>query len=111
MAWMGMATNGPMPGMASADDVRSLSTLQVDQAEVLFLQRMITHHEGGIQMAQAVIELSDRPEVTRLAQTMIDSQTSEVKAMSDMLRARGAAVPEPLPAMDMSHADHAQSGS
>ena len=103
MAWMGMPNNGPMPGMASADDVKSLSTLPVDQAEVKFLQLMITHHQGGIQMAQGVLALTDRPEVARLAQTIIDSQTGELKVMTDMLRARGASVPDPLPAMDMSH--------
>jgi uncharacterized protein (DUF305 family) len=111
MAWMGMPTNGPMPGMASADDVKSLSTLPVDEVEVKFLQLMITHHQGGIQMAQGAIELTDRPEVVRLAQTIIDSQTGELKVMTDMLEARGASVPEPLPEMDMSHAAHAQSGS
>ncbi len=103
MAWMGMATNGPMPGMASADDVRSLSTLPVAEAEVKFLQLMISHHQGGIQMAQGVIDLTDRPEVVRLAQTIIASQTGELKVMTDMLTARGASVPAPLPAMDMSH--------
>ena len=83
MAWMGMPTNGPMPGMASADDVKSLSTLPVDEVEVKFLQLMITHHQGGIQMAQGAIELTDRPEVVRLAQTIIDSQTGELKVVMD----------------------------
>ena len=87
MAWMGH--DGPMPGMATRAEIDSLSTLPVDEAEVEFLQLMIRHHEGGIEMAEAILERTDRPEVERLATAIIESQESEIKQMQELLAERG----------------------
>jgi len=65
-------------------------------AEVLFLQLMIRHHEGGIQMAQGLLKLSDRPEVRTMAQSIVDGQGAEIRQMKDMLAQRGA---QPLPSI------------
>ena len=55
MAWMGMPTNGPMPGMASADDVKSLSTLPVDEAT---LKAFIAAFEEGPQTPEPAASCS-----------------------------------------------------
>lgn len=106
MAWMsghahGGATTAPaaagssaMPGMASPQDLTDLKQAQGKQAEVLFLQLMIRHHQGGVEMAQGLLNLSDRSEVVSMAQKIVDGQTAEIKLMTDMLKQRGA---EPLP--------------
>lgn len=77
-----------MPGMASDDQVAELRTLRGTAAEVKFLELMIEHHRGGVEMAQAVVPLTDRAEVQQLAQTIIDGQQSEIAAMQELLAQR-----------------------
>jgi uncharacterized protein (DUF305 family) len=91
-------TAGPasMPGMASTADLTRLKAARGPAAEILFLQLMIRHHEGGVQMAKAVLNLSDREDVRTMAQHIADSQTSEIGLMSDMLKKRGA---QPYPSI------------
>ncbi|MFI6597109.1 DUF305 domain-containing protein [Nonomuraea sp. NPDC050536] len=104
MAWMAahggghgpVAAGGSMPGMASPQDLTRLKDAQGTAAEVLFLQLMIRHHEGGVQMAQGLVKLSNRDEVVSMAQKIINGQTGEIKLMTDMLHQRGA---QPLPSI------------
>jgi uncharacterized protein (DUF305 family) len=59
-------------------------------AEILFLQLMIRHHEGGIIMAQAVLALSNSREVEQLARSIGDGQRAEIAEMRNLLAVRGA---------------------
>ena len=93
MAWMGHPMEGRMPGMATPGQINHLREASSEEADKLFLQLMIPHHQAAIPMARAVIEDTDRPEVERLAETMISSQKAEIKIMQDMLRKRGAKPP------------------
>ena len=77
-----------MPGMASAADLKRLDAANGVEAERLFLQLMIAHHRGGIQMAQAVLERTNRPEVVTLAQAIKTAQTAEIEQMTTLLKAR-----------------------
>ena len=96
-----MNGQGLMMGMADQSDVNALRTLPVDKAEVSFLQLMIRHHQGGIEMAQSVLERSPRSEVAHLAVAIVKGQQSEVMYMQTLLAKRGAA---PLaPPMQMDH--------
>ncbi|RJL32859.1 DUF305 domain-containing protein [Bailinhaonella thermotolerans] len=99
MTWMsghghGAAKPGPgtglMPGMATAEELRRLRSLKGAEAEVFYLQLMIRHHKGGVEMAQAVLRLTDRPEVRALAQGMVNTQQGEITLMTDLLRRRDA---------------------
>ncbi len=90
MAWMGHATDGPMPGMASAEEMASLRELPPAAADRRFLERMIRHHEGGLRMAQSGIDLAEQPVVRRLAQTILAGQQSEIAVMEKMLDAMAA---------------------
>lgn len=85
MGGAGQMTSGDMPGMASHSELRRLRTADGDQAESLFLQLMIRHHEGGIEMARAVRSVGKQPQVLDLAQKMIDSQASEIAQMRAQL--------------------------
>ncbi|MFF5212622.1 DUF305 domain-containing protein [Streptosporangium sp. NPDC000396] len=103
MAWMaghghGGAAGAPatMPGMASEEELKRLREATGKDQEILFLQLMIRHHEGGVQMARALLKLSDRDEVVTTAQHIVDGQAGEIKLMTDMLRQRGA---QPLPSI------------
>ncbi|GIH59742.1 DUF305 domain-containing protein [Microbispora siamensis] len=105
MAWMaghghgGAATTvpapGTMPGMATEEEMNRLRQATGRDAEILFLQLMIRHHQGGVEMAEGLLKLSDRDEVRALAQHIVDGQNAEIRTMTDLLAKRGA---RPLPA-------------
>ncbi|TMR21364.1 DUF305 domain-containing protein [Nonomuraea zeae] len=89
-------TAGKMPGMASPQELTELKQAQGTQAEVLFLQLMIRHHEGGVQMSEGLLKLSARGEVVGMAQKIVQGQSGEIKLMTELLRQRGA---QPLPSI------------
>ena len=72
-------------GMMSDDDMAALVAATGTDASRLFLEGMILHHEGAVAMAQMVLESGKNPEVARLAQQIIASQTAEIAAMQGML--------------------------
>ena len=74
-----------MPGMATKAEMDQLTTLEDSEAEKLFLELMIRHHQGGVMMAEGVINRSDNETVTRLAQTMVDGQQAEIDYMNELL--------------------------
>lgn len=80
-----MAGQGTMMGMASQAEVNALQTLPIGEAETVFLQLMIRHHRGGVAMAQTVLGETDRPEVKRLATSIVGSQQSEIEYMQRLL--------------------------
>jgi uncharacterized protein (DUF305 family) len=94
MAWMGHPTEGRMHGMASPEDIEKLKESPPAEANELFLRLMIPHHEAAVPMAEAVIAETNRPEVERLAEAMVASQSGEIKVMEAMLRDMGEEPPE-----------------
>lgn len=104
LAWMGGAGGGmggtgghatshgrsghEMPGMATSDQMRRLAKVKDRDAEVLFLQLMVTHHQAGVQMAQGALTRTDNPQVKELATKMVTGQRSEIGLMRQMLRER-----------------------
>lgn len=88
MGSMEVTSYEAMPGMASDADVERLREATGAEAEALFLELMIEHHEGGVSMAEAVLPLTDRSEVDYLAETIIAGQQAEISAMEDLLAAR-----------------------
>jgi uncharacterized protein (DUF305 family) len=79
-----------MHGMASDDELQRLRAAQGTDAEILFLQLMIRHHEGGVIMARAVSGLTRRAEVVSIAKSIDDGQRAEIVEMAGMLSKRGA---------------------
>ncbi|MEV0297404.1 DUF305 domain-containing protein [Nocardia sp. NPDC050710] len=100
MRWMGhdghhTDGHGPsMPGMASTAEISRLAGLRGTEAEILFLQLMIRHHTGGVEMAQAGFNTGSAPAVKRVALDMVNEQGNEIGQMTALLTARRA---EPLP--------------
>ena len=84
-----MAGHGEHMGMATAAQVADLGRLPVAEAEVAFLRLMIRHHEGGIAMARDALEETRRPEVVRLASSIVSGQESEIAFMRELLGRRG----------------------
>ncbi len=98
-----MAGHGDSMGMASQTEVNQLVSLPLAEAEIAFLQLMIRHHRGGVAMAEDVLAQSSRPEVVRLAQAILNAQSSEITYMETLLAARGVAPPAPT---EMPEHDH-----
>jgi uncharacterized protein (DUF305 family) len=51
-----------------------------------FIEEMIPHHEGAIEMAQLALERSSRSEIRTLSTAIIESQTAEITQMEDWYR-------------------------
>ncbi|MFC3243518.1 DUF305 domain-containing protein [Gordonia humi] len=81
----------PMPGLASTDELARLDDARGTAAEILFLQLMIRHHRGGIEMATAAQNADTAsPATKRLALAMITEQGDEIGQMTLLLRVRDA---------------------
>jgi uncharacterized protein (DUF305 family) len=103
MGWMGAGHSGPMPGMASPEELASLRTLPAGRLEEQFLRLMIRHHAGALPMASAAVDTASHEPLVRLAGTMLDGQQAEIDLMQDLLAARGHA-PEPVEDLAAGHA-------
>ncbi|MET9106221.1 DUF305 domain-containing protein [Streptomyces zhihengii] len=79
-----------MPGMATKAEMAKLAGLDGKAAEVYYLQLMITHHNGGVAMAEGCVRLCEVGTERSLAQGMVDAQRSEVELMVGLLKKRGA---------------------
>ncbi len=94
-----MNGNGLMMGMSTQQDVNSISSLPVKDAEIKFLQLMIRHHQGGIFMAEDVLNKASSLQVKRVAKAVINGQKFDIDAMTSMLEKRGAKPLSALPKM------------
>lgn len=81
-----------MPGMASAQELDRLRQSTGTEADRIYLQMVIPHHQGGVLMAGVAVDKAGDPDVRRLAQTIVDSQTAELTVLEEMLAARGGPV-------------------
>ncbi|HEY9738445.1 MAG TPA: DUF305 domain-containing protein [Trichocoleus sp.] len=52
-----------------------------DEFDLRFIQAMIPHHEGALDMAQEALEKSDRTEIRQLAEAILTSQQQEIDQM------------------------------
>ena len=95
MSWMGHPTEGRMPGMAAPEELDRLQRASPEEADVLFLQLMIPHHEAALPMAEAVLEETERDEVQQLAAAVAASQEAEIRVLQELLQRRGVQAEEP----------------
>lgn len=79
----GMDTD--MPGMMSADQMTALDEAPDAEFEDLWLEMMIEHHTGAIEMATTETEDGQYQPALDVADSIITSQTAEVEAMDGLL--------------------------
>lgn len=80
-----VAPDGLMPGMATPEEMKALSEASGEDAERLYLELMIDHHEAGADMARAGADLAQEPRVRELARKMADGQVIEIVEMEKLL--------------------------
>ncbi|WP_432974181.1 DUF305 domain-containing protein [Dactylosporangium sp. CA-233914] len=82
----GMMPSGmpTMPGMMSSADMAKLKAATGNDFDKLFLQMMITHHQGAITMAQAELAHGTNPDAKALAGRIVQTQQAEIVAMQRM---------------------------
>lgn len=72
-------------GMMSADDLAALEAASGAEASRLFLEQMVLHHEGAIDMAEAQIADGENPDAVALARAIVEAQGEEVAEMKGIL--------------------------
>lgn len=106
MAWMGpdapgaheghgmagMDAMAKMPGMATSAELARLRQAEPTAKDVLFLQLMLRHHQGGVGMLEAAERDAEAGYVRDLAAQMLATQTSESALMTRLLADRNAPV-------------------
>ena len=90
-AW-GQPSPQPMDGMAmngmmSQADMDALTSASGPDSSKLFLQQMIQHHQGAIDMAKEESATGKNADALALARTISDAQTTEVATMKGILAA------------------------
>lgn len=79
--------HGGMDGMLSEDELQELRDADGTQAASLYLEGMISHHEGAVEMARQHQEDGENAQALALSEQVIASQEKEIAQMQDMLDA------------------------
>lgn len=84
------AVSSPMAGMDHSkmnygSMNHSMTNMELGAADenfdLRFIDAMVPHHQGAVQMAQDALQKSKRPEIKKLAQSMIANQDKEIAQM------------------------------
>lgn len=72
-------------GMMSDTDMQALEDATGAEASRLFLEQMIVHHEGAIEMAQTEVDAGQNPDAVAMARTIAETQQQEITTMENLL--------------------------
>ena len=84
----GITAGDPMPGYATPEQMAKLKSLDGVEAEKYFLELMIAHHQGGVEMADAILDRSTDRVIVSFANGIVVGQNAEITAMQELLEAR-----------------------
>jgi len=74
-----------MQGMVDAATIAKLESLNGDEFDKLWLESMISHHQGAIEMAKAEIANGENIDAISLAKSIVSVQEAEIGQMKQML--------------------------
>ena len=101
----------PQAGPASAPPVSVARThAPYTEADVGFMQGMISHHGQALEMTALVPERSANGTLEVLAQRIEQTQVNEIQRMTGWLEARGETVPDPAAYRDHGAGGHEMHG-
>jgi uncharacterized protein (DUF305 family) len=82
MEWMAMPVPlGEMPGMATDDDTAELAATTGRDAAKVYVRLMITHHQGGVHMADYATTHAGTATVRSFAASIVNGQRSEINEL------------------------------
>ena len=74
-----------MPGMMSADDMDALENASDDDFQDMWLEMMVEHHEGAVEMAEDEQQDGQFKDAVDLAGQIIAAQEEEIETMKGLL--------------------------
>lgn len=74
-----------MPGMMSSDEMDALMKAPDRDFQTMWLEMMVEHHEGAVEMARTEQEAGANPDAIALAERIEASQQKEIEQMQAML--------------------------
>ncbi|MHC5700168.1 DUF305 domain-containing protein [Streptomyces tirandamycinicus] len=80
----GSHDHGAMPGMATDEQLARLRAAEGRAFDELFLELMITHHQGALTMGATVLSEGNNVQVGEMANDVIAQQTAEISRMRTM---------------------------
>ncbi|WP_324653840.1 DUF305 domain-containing protein [Georgenia sp. H159] len=75
-----------MEGMSQEEAMAELESLSGAEFDQRFLELMIAHHRGAVDMAQEELDGGENPQALELAQKIIDDQQAEISEMEELLQ-------------------------
>ncbi|GDY33432.1 DUF305 domain-containing protein [Gandjariella thermophila] len=82
----GMGSMGSVPGMMTPEEMGQLQQANGADFDRMWLQMMIKHHQGAIDMAKTELAQGSNAEAKELAQKIIDAQQAEITQMRSLSR-------------------------
>jgi uncharacterized protein (DUF305 family) len=76
---------GDMPGMMTAEDMDALENASDAEFQDMWLEMMVEHHEGAIEMAEAEESEGRFKDAVDLAGQIIEAQKQEIDTMNGLL--------------------------
>jgi uncharacterized protein (DUF305 family) len=80
-----MGDMGDMAGAMTEEALAELEGAEGTVFERMWLQMMIEHHEGAIEMAEVELDEGEHAGTLSLAESIIESQRAEIELMESML--------------------------
>ncbi|RFU20602.1 DUF305 domain-containing protein [Geodermatophilus marinus] len=77
-----------MEGM-SQEDMTALDSSSGAEFDRMFLEMMIPHHQGAVDMAETEIADGSNPDAVEMAREIVESQTAEIEEMQTLLTQLG----------------------
>ncbi len=74
-----------MPGMMSAEDMTALADASDDEFQTMWLEMMVEHHRGALEMADVETTDGQYEAAVNLAVDIIESQTAEIETMEGLI--------------------------
>ena len=81
----GMEMDSSMPGMMSADEMTSLENAADAGFQTMWLEMMLAHHEGAVEMAKTEQADGQYQPAIDLAGSIVSSQSKEIATMKGLL--------------------------
>lgn len=81
----GMEMDSDLPGIVTHDELQNLEKANAAEFEPKWLELMIRHHQGAVEMAKAQKSDGEYAEAIKMAETIIAAQEDEIATMKNML--------------------------